>query len=195
MNRDLHMLAQERAAAAESLPARLQRALLPVALRGEAVAKGYATDRPRARSGILRRSIKGLVATNGDEVTLTLGAGGEGSPAERYASLQEYGGTVRATRSKFLAIPIGAALTGAGVPRYRSPRDVPGLFFLPRGSGGLLLRGTKRGPPEALFILRRSVTVPAARYIGRTWDDLVPAARTVAGDTLAEALGGSDAAR
>lgn len=195
MKRDLTTVARELDRSSQDLPRLVLRALEPVSLRGEAMAKQYATTAPRVRSGILRRSIAGRAAQDGETVTLTLSAGGQNSPAERYASLQEEGGTVRATRSRYLAIPVGAARTAAGVARYKSPRDVPGLFFLPRAGGGLLLRGRKNGPPEVLFVLRRQVTIPATRYIGRTWDDLVPAARVVAGEALAKALGGEHAAR
>ena len=71
-------------------------------------------------------------------------------------------------RSKFLAIPIGEGLTGAGVARYSSPRDVEGGFFVK--TGGRLLFGYKRGKKgkfRPLFTLVKSVLVQGT---GALWD-------------------------
>lgn len=58
-------------------------------------------------------------------------------PALKYAAVQEYGATILPVRAKYLAMPVGEALTPAGVARWKSPRDFPGrLVFIPfRNSG------------------------------------------------------------
>lgn len=68
--------------------------------------------------------------------------------------------TIVPKRAKFLAIPIGEGLTGAGVARYSSPRQRPDGFFVK--TGGKLLFGYKRGKRgkfRALFTLVKSVLV------------------------------------
>lgn len=187
MTRTLRQAAEdyERAAGGGLLEA-MRRTLIGVALMGEAQARENATSSPKVRSGHLRRSISSETTLEASRVVLTLRAG-EGA-TERYASAQEYGATVRPRRGKFLAIPVGRALTGAGVPRYPSPRAVPGLRFVPirGGSMGLLVKdvGKRNARSDTYFILLRSVRVPATRYIGRALDSIRP----VAADRLADSL-------
>ena len=108
------------------------------------------------------------------------------SKAVPYARIHEFGGTVRPKSSKYLAIPIGAAKTKAGVARKR-PREIPNLKFVPRkGRSPLLvlehfknvkvkLLGktirtdkvvTKSTP---MFVLKRSVTIPPRLGFRQVW--------------------------
>ena len=86
----------------------------------------------------------------------------ENTPVEKYKwLLGDEEKTITPKRSKFLAIPIGEALTGAGVAKYKSPRDVTDGFFIKSKSGKLLFgyqRGT-RGKFRPLFVLVKSVLV------------------------------------
>lgn len=69
--------------------------------------------------------------------------------------------TITPKRAKFLTIPIGENLTGAGVARFTSPRQVPDGFFVKTKTGRLLFgykRG-KRGKFRPLFTLVKSVFV------------------------------------
>ena len=143
-----------------------------IAIEAEANAKR--DPRPVSRTGDLRRSITGSSAINGSVVELSLQASG------KYARVQEgppdgaaYT-TVRAVRSRYLSIPVGEALTGAGVPRYDSPRDVPDLYYVPRkgGTGGLLVlqESEERSPEDpVLFVLVPEVRVPATRFLSRAF--------------------------
>ncbi len=68
--------------------------------------------------------------------------------------------TITPKRAKFLTIPIGENLTGAGVAKFSSPRQVPEGFFV--NTGGRLLFGYKKGKKgkfRALFVLVKSVFV------------------------------------
>src|SRR3990167_6310333 len=113
----------------------LVRALTAAALSAGREAKIRVGAFPRfTRSGRLRASI-GASATeiaNGAELRLRAGWG---TGQVRYARIQEHGGTIVPRSGKFLAIPVGPALTGAGVSRFASPRDVPppGLVAPPGG--------------------------------------------------------------
>jgi len=86
----------------------------------------------------------------------------DGSTVDRYKwLLGDEQMTIRPKKGRFLAIPIGENLTGAGVPTYSSPRQVEDGFFL-KGKGGQLLfgrRNGKRGKFRPLFVLVTSVFV------------------------------------
>lgn len=65
-------------------------------------------------------------------------------------------------RRKWLAIPLPIAKTAAGVSRYQTPRDVPGLRFMLSKRGNALLVD-KTGVPW--YVLRKSVTIPKRPYL------------------------------
>lgn len=137
------------------------------ALEMERGSKDLATARLRVRTGNLRRSITTTSEIRGDSVVLTHRAGG-GVRDVVYAAIQEYGGTVTPRHGKYLAIPVGRALTPAGVPRYHSPRQVHGLQFRRSGGGNLVAglpvgKGGKRF--DVLFWLVKSVTIRGKRYL------------------------------
>lgn len=88
----------------------------------------------KRRTGTLARSLTTLPASDGKTERLWVGFV---LPGARYAGIHETGGVIRAG-AKLLAIPVGPALTPAGVPKYPGPRSVPDLVFLPRRGGGLL---------------------------------------------------------
>lgn len=69
--------------------------------------------------------------------------------------------TITPKRGKFLAIPIAENLTGAGVARFSSPRQVPDGFFVKTKTGRLLfgIKHGKRGKFRPLFTLVKSVFI------------------------------------
>lgn len=122
------------------------------------------------RTGALRRSLTQTVTAQGDGAALDVSVG---SFTAAYARIHEYGGIIRPIRSKYLAIPIGKALTRAGVARF-SPRNFPGeLHFIRSRKGNKLLvqfigKG-KRRRMEPMFVLKESVTIPARMNFRRTF--------------------------
>ena len=88
--------------------------------------------------------------------------------------------TILPKRGKFLAIPIGENLTGAGIARFSSPRQVPDGFFV--RTGGKLLFGTKRGKRgkfRALFVLVKSVFVQGS---GALYDGVTDSLDDISGE-------------
>lgn len=99
--------------------------------------------------------------------------------ADKYAGLQEYGGTVRPVNSKYLWIPLDANKTPKGVARI-SPREAiaqggfyrNGVFF---GKPQTKAQGRGIGPHVVpLFALRKSVTVPARLGAGNLFRAMLP---------------------
>lgn len=88
--------------------------------------------------------------------------GVEASIAARgYMAIHETGGTITPKRSKYLTIPLPAALDKRGMPIHSSARDWPNTFVQRSKRGNLLIfqkRGTQIVP---LYVLKSSVFLPA----------------------------------
>jgi hypothetical protein len=118
------------------------------------------------RSGALARSSQATTPEKrGPEWITRVGyRKGEVSP---YARMMERGGKITA-KGGLLAIPVGEALTPAGAPRYRSPLDVPGGFWVRAKSGAIVFLKRTGQRVELLFVGKRSVTVPAPLLLERS---------------------------
>lgn len=144
----------------------------------------------RFRTGNLRRSFKSRTyesALLGGIITDVAPVG----PGEKYAALQEFGGTVKPVKSKWLWIPIKGNMTAGGVARItpteainrggffsknvffgrtitKNKKDVHGHTI---GGGGY--KGATFNKGEAitpLFVLKKSVYVPGRMGANRLWD-------------------------
>ena len=69
--------------------------------------------------------------------------------------------TIKPKKGKYLAIPVGAALTSAGVSRFEGPKDnaLPDLTLLPSKKGGFVLISEEKN--EIYFVLKKKVVLPA----------------------------------
>lgn len=148
-------------------------------LRAERVFRGKVSrDVLNVRTGAYRSSI-----TRSEPELTPLGfearVGVRKGPASPYAAIHETGGVIRA-KGRLLAIPIGPALTPAGVARYKSPRDLVGGFWKSFGETVLfVVPQAKR--LIAYFVGKASVTIPRRRPLGQTFDEVKPfVARTFA---------------
>lgn len=138
----------------------------------------------KVRTGALRRSITSAVTDIDGDMIALIGSGVRQSrkatydasqnrwnPDGRlpYADIQETGGVIKPRKAKYLAIPLPAALTAAGVLKKR-PRDYRDTFVRTSKSGNLIIfqKVGARGKITALFVLKKSVTVPASRYMSIT---------------------------
>lgn len=124
----------------------------------------------RTGRGLARRT--GNLANGWNSATTADSTGAElriwiSGPGAKYAGLQEEGGTVRPTHSKYLWIPLDANKTPAGVTRM-SPREaiqrggviIKNVFF----AYPLTKAARKKSSADdlvPLFVLKKSVYVPA----------------------------------
>jgi phage gpG-like protein len=84
-----------------------------------------------------------------------------------YANVQNYGGTIRPTRSKYLAIPLDAEAAKAGGARryFDRLKTNPNLQMSVRFPVmGVVNVRTGKFTPK--FLLKSSVTIPGRRYLG-----------------------------
>jgi len=129
-----------------------------VKIASGSVATNYLSGQAlKRRTGQLAKSVDGWLDSDFDGV---VGVRDDAAVAKYKWLLTDEQRTIVPKNSKFLAIPIGENLTGAGVAKYSSPRQVEDGFFV-RTGGKLLFgrRNGKRGKFRALFVLVKSVFV------------------------------------
>ncbi len=87
----------------------------------------------------------------------------------RYAKIHEKKGTTTITpkRAKVLAIPLPAAMTPGGSPRFGSPRQASG-FWVTTKKGNLVFLEKSTGLP--LFVGKKSVKVHGRRPLGKAFE-------------------------
>ena len=153
-----------------------------VKLAAGTVVSEYMTGQSlKRRSGNLARAVQGWMAADLEGV---VGVRSNAAGSKYAWLLGDASKTITPKNAKFLTIPIGENLTGAGVPRFSSPRQVPDGFFV-KTSGKLLFgykRG-KRGKFRALFVLVKSVFVQGS---GALYDGVTDSTDDIAGAMRAE---------
>ncbi len=142
------------------------------------VSKNYLSGQSlKRRTGALARAVDGWLAGPLDGV---VGVRPNAAVDKYKWLLTDESRTITPKKAKFLTIPIGEGLTGAGVARYKSPRDVPGGFFVK--TGGKLLFGYKkgkRGKFRPLFVLVKSVFVQGS---GALYDGVTDSLDDISGE-------------
>jgi len=123
---------------------------------------GTTSDRLGRRSGNLARSTRPIpVKMEGSKVTGGLSFGAEYAWTHIGPAGSQV--TIRPKNKRFLAIPLAAAKTAAGVARGGPLSGIWGPTFIAKGvifgfSGGT--KASKSAKPIPLFVLKRSVVVP-----------------------------------
>jgi len=114
----------------------------------------------KVRSNRYRSSVTSTVEDRSGQTIGTVGTTFIG------ADLHEKGGTVSAPGKgafskgrQFLTIPLPAARTGAGVPRFDAPTALKAGAFIPKGRS--IIANSIGGRLVPLFALKRSVHIPA----------------------------------
>lgn len=146
----------------------------------------------RRRTGMLTQSQKVVVV--GETMQALRGTYTIGGGLVKYARLHEEGGVVRPVRAKFLAIPLPAAQTAAGVSRAVSPRDFKDTFI----AKGVIFQRQGRKPSKKtagaaprivpLFVLKRQVKIEPRLGALATFKADEPARRRFLGDAVRAAL-------
>lgn len=197
-----------------SFPSEFRKGAAPVMMQhGQAYIGDLVTKRLSGRPGLnrrtgnLSRSFNARTQANTDGIVIDVSPQGPGS---EYANLHEVGGTVKPVKSKYLWIPIAGNLTPSGVARITPTEAInrggffaKGIFFgraitkrnIPQrsqhlGSTGYKGKSIAKGADiTPLFVLKKSVTVPARLGAGRLWESsmsvLAGRLDTMAGQLLA----------
>lgn len=124
-------------------------------------------DKLRVRSGRLRSSIGSIVTESGDSIIGLIGSGVRQGERVKYANIQETGGIIKPKNTKYLAVPLPAALTPAGVLK-KKPREWPDTFVMKSNNGNLLIvqrKGKRVTRLVSLFVLKKQVRIPPSYYM------------------------------
>lgn len=131
----------------------------------------------KARTGRLRASIGSVVTNNDEGIVGLIGSGVRQGDRVPYANIHETGGILRPKIAKYLAIPLKNALTAAGALK-KKPREWANTFVTRSKNGNLFImqhRGKRGlGAVIALFLLKKSVKIPARHYMERTKEAIAP---------------------
>lgn len=113
-------------------------------------------DTLQRRSGGIRNLARNI------KVSRTASGTIEGQIGLGRFAIHETGGTIKAKRSRYLTIPLPAALNGSGVPLKKRARDWDNTFVARSRRGNLLIfRKEVRGGVTPLYLLKPSVKIPA----------------------------------
>lgn len=129
------------------------------------------------RSGHLRASIGSMVEVDDKGLTAIIGSGVRQGDRLPYADIQETGGTIRPRIRQFLTIPLDAAKTSSGVTRFsaddvrRGATKYTGSFIRNH-----IIFGKSGKSITPLFLLKKSVDIPASHYQGITAEETAKAA-------------------
>jgi hypothetical protein len=156
---------------AHAMVADAQRRLEPQTRSGELAASGSVTD-----TEVTAQFVEVWIGFN-----------------KEYAAMREKGGTIKAVRTKMLAIPLDPALTAAGVPRYSSPREIPGAFVLKLWGRAFIAAEAGKGQNRILtlfYVLKESVQQTGSHYMEITLVERGPQMAAVVSEAISRAWGG-----
>lgn len=132
---------------------------------------GTGTQTLSRRSGKLTDSIMKSVEVRGQTFATLQGFIGAMVP---YANIQEMGGTITPKKSKFLAIPLAAALNSKGVPLKPGPRSWANTFVAKSKAGNLIIFQKRGASIVPLYVLKTSVTIPPRLGFRKTLEVGIP---------------------
>ena len=156
--------------------------------------QNVSNDILKVRTGNLRNSLQSRVDMINGKWTASVGSGVRTGGRVPYANILETGGTITPVTKQFLAIPIGDALTPTGVAKFTPTELKDGQATGYAGSviiGGIIFgiaNLKSRSQITPLFVLKRSVEIPAKLYMNITLDEMTPDIMGIMTDTLNKAL-------
>lgn len=174
--------------AAEKFPGRLFKKMKPkFRLIGDIFLQKFIqpgrTGKPgvKMRTGALARSFnRSVIGTGLKDLVLFI------FTDSKYARIHEKGGTITPKKSRYLAIPLDAAKTSAGVSRYSSPREVPGIRYGGVSAAGNPILRNLEGTP--LYVLVQSVRIKKRLGMFKTWDNEIPKTVRILNTAVGEVL-------
>jgi hypothetical protein len=132
----------------------------------------------RRRTGTLSRAVDGWMAGPLEGVVGVH----KNSGTDKYKwLLGDEQMTITPKNAQFLTIPVGENLTGAGVARFISPRQVPDGFFFKSKAGRLMFgrKQGKRGKIRPMFVLVKNVFIQGS---GALYDGVMNSLDDMAGE-------------
>ena len=107
-----------------------------------------------------------------------------------YMMAQEFGATISVGGSRYLAIPLPAALTSNGLPLKQSPRDWSNTFVAMSRAGNLLIFQKQGADIVPLYILKNAVMIRPRLGARQALKDGLPYFTQRAVDAIAASIRG-----
>jgi len=126
--------------------------------------------------GSLRQSIGSKVTTSGQGIRGVIGSGVNIGKRLPYANIHETGGVVKPKTAKFLTIPFPGIFGRA--------RDFNNTFI----AKNVIFQKTGKDSFRPLFSLKRSVNIPARRYLSKTLQQNMKRAVQIMSKTIDEII-------
>ena len=133
---------------------------LSVVLR-ETARQKYTEAGLHVRTGALESSIQALPITETEHEIIGKVVAGQ---KLKYARAQEFGAVIRPKHARYLAIPLAAAKTAAGVARF-APRQAAAAGYDSTFVSKGVIFGRQGDQAIPLFVLKRSVRIPARPFM------------------------------
>lgn len=145
------------------------------------------------RTGRLRTSVGSRIDVESGELTAVIGSGVRQGNRVKYAGIHEGGGTIVPRIKQWLTVPLDAAKTAAGAPRFsaqdvRHGRTKYTGSFIHNGIIFGVMRKSKKSSITPLFVLKQSVRIRASHYLSRTAQETLKDANKMVLDTIREDL-------
>lgn len=122
------------------------------------------------RSGRAVRSIQSSVRVKGKTLNTVEGRIG----GVFYLATHETGARITARKSKFLTIPLRAALNSDGTPKKKRARAWRNTFVAKSKKGNLIIFQKRGGRIVPLYVLKRSVKIPPRLNMRSTLEAGIP---------------------
>lgn len=189
--RGLDRLAEHFQALAPAVREAQKRTVERAALLTQSKVISRATTELHVRTGAyVAGAEKGYRTTHGESI-FEARAGIADGPARSYAAAQEFGAVITPKNAKVLSVPLDDAKTGAGVPRYGSPLDVPGdaLWISPKGRHPLFVTLDENDEiDQVLFVGLDRVEIHGKHIVERSTYEVAPLVPQMAREELDRAL-------
>lgn len=124
------------------------------------------------RTGHLAQSIGAKIEKDGNDWVGTVGSGYGRYDRLPYAEIHETGGVITPKHAKYLTIPLKAALTPTGAPKRGGARDWQNTFVGKSKAGNLIIFQKSGRGLIPLYVLKKSVTIPARKYMSVTLQEM-----------------------
>lgn len=108
------------------------------------------------RSGKAINRLRSSVKTSGNKLNDLQGQ----FSGPFYLKAQEYGAVIRPKRSKYLTIPLPAALNSNGTPKKKSAREWQNTFIQKSKKGNLIIFQKRGKDIVPLYVLKTQVRIP-----------------------------------
>lgn len=180
-------------------PSRRDSLIKGMMIKVGAVMERALKDEVSSPKGVLKRRTGRLANSIGFQVNnhlgnwqTEIGSGVRTGNRVSYANILETGGIIKPKKSRYLAIPLTAALTKSGAPKKSSPMQWASTFVKRSHAGNLIIfQSQSGGRIVPLYVLKKSVRIPKKEYLSETVRKMREKVFQIINNEISDALRGA----